>query len=128
PAAADRCADEAARVARVWGPTRRAQVTQALVATGKAYAPVAAVRAGDALDRWAGGWRDLRESSCRDAERGTLAGPAWRTIAACLDDGLADVQSRVDLLAAGGDAVARAAEIADAPSPRACGQVGVDPL
>ncbi|HTJ45481.1 MAG TPA: serine/threonine-protein kinase [Kofleriaceae bacterium] len=124
----DRCGEEAARVRSVWGPTDRARVDRAIRGTGKPYAPQATATAIASIDRWSTQWHDVRETTCRDAERGALPESAWRTISACLDQGLIEVDGRIELLSEGGDVVDHARQIASLPSVSECSRLEHDPL
>jgi hypothetical protein len=122
----DRCADEAARVDRTWGADARARVSRGLLATGKPYAQVAASRVTDAIDRWSVQWRDVRTSSCHDADRGALAANDWRAVSACLDEGLADLGSRIDLLADGARSIDHIGDLIEMRPPSSCTRVGLE--
>jgi serine/threonine-protein kinase len=122
----DRCVDEAARVDRTWNPAARDRVSKALLASGKPYAPVAATRATSAFDRWSNEWRDARLSSCHDADRGALAEKDWRGVSSCLDDALADADSRVEVLASDRAAIEHIGDVVELSPPKTCTRVGIE--
>ena len=78
-----RCAQEAEKLAAVWGPVQRERVRATFLATGKPYATSAWEKVSADLDAYAAQWRALRTESCLAAGSDTSALP-WQT-ATCLD-------------------------------------------
>ncbi|MCE9577671.1 MAG: hypothetical protein K8W52_31260, partial [Deltaproteobacteria bacterium] len=124
----DACADQAARIASVWGPAQRDATRRALLASNLPYAPQATSAALDSLDQWAQSWRDVRLDACRAGERGVMPDEEARTRAECLDRLLADSVGRIDVLqTASPDVVQRALEIASLPDATSCTLGQADP-
>ncbi len=89
------CAQEAERLAAIWGPERRARIRAAFLATGKPFAADAWERAAAALDSHADTWRSLRTETCLASRDDT--GASWQT-AACLDTRLWHLAAVADVL------------------------------
>ncbi|MCE9579752.1 MAG: hypothetical protein K8W52_41925, partial [Deltaproteobacteria bacterium] len=124
----DACADQAARIASVWGPAQRDATRRALLASNLPYAPQATSAALDSLDHWAQAWRDARLSTCRAGERAVMPDDEARSRATCLDRLLAESIGRIGVLkTASPDVVQRALEIVTLPDASTCTIGQVDP-
>ncbi len=100
PAAPPVCGDAAARVADVWSPARRAEVTRAFAATGRAFAADAASRTSAALDEFAARWSAMQTDACRATRvHHTQAPETFARQSECLERRLAQVGQLVGLLA-----------------------------
>jgi tetratricopeptide (TPR) repeat protein len=124
--AADPCVADAARIDAAWNRDVRGRVERALTAGGQAYAAVASRESTAILDRWTASWRDARQAACHEAASGALPADAYRTRTACLDDALATLRARIDLLA-GAVALDHAVEYATLPEPSTCETGDQDP-
>ncbi|QRK09283.1 tetratricopeptide repeat protein [Archangium violaceum] len=78
-----RCAQEAEKLATVWGPEQRERVRTAFLSTGKPYAASIWENVSAALDAHAARWRELRTETCM-ASSSTPSTTGLLT-AACLD-------------------------------------------
>ncbi|WNG50316.1 tetratricopeptide repeat protein [Archangium minus] len=78
-----RCAQEAEKLATVWGPEQRERVRTAFLATGRPYAASIWENVSAALDAHAARWRELRTETCM-ASSSTPTTTGLQT-AACLD-------------------------------------------
>ena len=90
--AAPVCAGGIDAMSEVWNPARRAQVAQALQATGRAYAGPAWARVSAALDDYAGVWAGVHRDLCLAHQRGERS-------ALLLDRGMACLERRRQALA-----------------------------
>ena len=115
------CNDGTARLRGVWDSQRRAEIEQAIVATGVVYASDTAPRVLAALDRYADAWAQASSRACLDA-RGREDDEAHAKRNLCLVQRRAELRALVDVLAhADAAAVERAtAAVARLPSVDAC--------
>ncbi|MFO0632764.1 MAG: serine/threonine-protein kinase [Nannocystaceae bacterium] len=102
--------DGAARLEQAWGEASRTQVQQRLGALDLPYAAETAARVVAVLDARTQGWRDARVVACELALQGDAAAVEHAASAlACLDQQLAELGARVELLAAADREFARQA-------------------
>ncbi|MBX7081981.1 MAG: serine/threonine-protein kinase [Nannocystaceae bacterium] len=99
---AQACIDDgAARMDQAWGEAARTRVQDRLGALELPYAAETAARVVAVLDARTQGWRDARGVACELALQGDAAAVEHAASAlACLDQQLAEIGARVELLAA----------------------------
>ena len=112
PVPPDMCASGAARAEAVWGPTRKAAVRRAFLATDRREAGELWTQVSAQLDAYALAWVHGHESACHAAHASeTSAGPQGELTEgpyltmACLDRSLGELRALTDAFIVDADAV-----------------------
>jgi tetratricopeptide (TPR) repeat protein/tRNA A-37 threonylcarbamoyl transferase component Bud32 len=121
-ARAERCRGAAARLEGVWDDTRRAQVRDALTATGVAFADSTWERVEERVDASTQAWVDARNEACRATQRAEQSAELLDLRMHCYDRWLDGLTAQLDVLANADATVAReaASAVSNLPSLDAC--------
>ncbi len=96
--ASDACAEVSAQLRGVWDDQARAEVTQAIAATGLPYAPRVAATTVGLLDDYTAQWVQMAADACGAALVAQGDDSEHRRRRACLDQRLAEVGALVEAL------------------------------
>jgi eukaryotic-like serine/threonine-protein kinase len=112
------------RLATVWGPSRRAALTQTFEATGLTYAPSAMALVTQAFDARMGAWKPQHLEACLGSSDDRQSA-TWSARLGCLEERVAELDAIAQILERGGPAsVNKAARIVDRlPAPGVCLEV-----
>ncbi len=116
-ARADRCSGAAERLAGVWDDARRAEVRDALRATGVAFADSTSDRVEGRVDAFTNAWVGARNEACRATERAEQSAELLDLRMHCYDRWLDGLDAQLDVLAKADATVARGAASAVASLP-----------